>query len=73
MVGGSDVALLGREHAPGEDIEAEYVRGGEVLHGRVSMSVHAWPAQVVVRPNRRGETVQMPLISRAVWLSQAAP
>lgn len=34
----SDVAFLGREHGPGEEIEAEYVRGGEVLRGRGPLS-----------------------------------
>ncbi len=34
----SDVGFAGREHAPGEVIEAQYVRGGEVLRGRAPLS-----------------------------------
>ncbi len=34
----SDLAFAGREHAPGEKIEAEYVRGGRVLRGRAPLS-----------------------------------
>ena len=34
----SDVAFLGREHGPGAEIEAEYVRGSEVLRGRGALS-----------------------------------
>jgi uncharacterized protein YndB with AHSA1/START domain len=37
---GSDVGFVGSEHAPGEVIEAEYARGGEVLRGRGPLS--AW-------------------------------
>lgn len=36
----SDVGFFTREHAPGEEIEAAYVRGGEVLRGRGRLS--AW-------------------------------
>jgi predicted metalloprotease with PDZ domain len=36
----SDVAFFGREHAPGEVIEAEYVRGSDVLRGSGALS--AW-------------------------------
>lgn len=35
---GSDVAFLCREHAPGTTIEAQYVRGGELLTGRGPLS-----------------------------------
>jgi len=35
-----DVAVVLREHAPGDTIEAEYVRSGEVLRGRAPLS--AW-------------------------------
>ncbi len=38
MVHLSDVAVVGREHAPGDEIEAEYVRGREVLRGRAPLS-----------------------------------
>jgi len=34
----SDVAVLVREHAPGTELEAEYVRGGEILRGRAALS-----------------------------------
>ncbi len=34
----SDVAFVGREHAIGEEIDAEYVRGGEVLSGNGPLS-----------------------------------
>ncbi len=34
----TDVAFAGREHAPGEVIEAEYVRSGKVLRGRAPLS-----------------------------------
>lgn len=34
----SDVAVLVREHAPGTELEAEYVRAGELLRGRAGLS-----------------------------------
>ena len=34
----SDVGFVAREHAPGEEIAAEYVRGGEVLSGNGPLS-----------------------------------
>ena len=34
----TDVAFAGRERAPGEVAEAEFVRGGEVLRGRAALS-----------------------------------
>jgi uncharacterized protein YndB with AHSA1/START domain len=34
----SEVAFAGREHAPREEIVAEYVRGGEILRGRAPLS-----------------------------------
>lgn len=34
----SDVGFVAREHAPGEVIEAEYARGGEVLSGNGPLS-----------------------------------
>lgn len=34
----SDVAFLGREHGPGTEIEAEYVRGRDVLRGTAPLS-----------------------------------
>jgi uncharacterized protein YndB with AHSA1/START domain len=34
----SDVAFFGREHDAGEEVEAEYARGGEVLRGRGALS-----------------------------------
>jgi hypothetical protein len=36
----SDVAFFVREHAPGEKIEVEYLRAGEVLRGHAPLS--AW-------------------------------
>lgn len=36
----TDLAFAGREHAPGEVVEVEYARGGEVLRGRGALS--AW-------------------------------
>jgi uncharacterized protein YndB with AHSA1/START domain len=33
-----DIAVLAREHNPGEVLEAEYVRSGEVLRGRAPLS-----------------------------------
>jgi uncharacterized protein YndB with AHSA1/START domain len=38
VLSGTDVAFLGREHGPGTEIEAEYVRDGEVLRGRGALS-----------------------------------
>lgn len=35
----SDIAVIVREHAPGEVLEAEYVRGSDVLRGRAPLSV----------------------------------
>ena len=34
----TDVAFVGREHGPGEAVEAEYARGGTVLRGRAPLS-----------------------------------
>ncbi len=34
----SDLAALIREHTPGDEIEVEYVRNGEVLRGRAALS-----------------------------------
>ena len=34
----TDVAFAGREHAPGELTDVDYVRDGEVLHGRAPLS-----------------------------------
>jgi uncharacterized protein YndB with AHSA1/START domain len=34
----SDIAFACREHAPGTEIEAEYIRGKEVMHGRAPLS-----------------------------------
>jgi uncharacterized protein YndB with AHSA1/START domain len=38
ILGIADVAVLVREHAPGTELEVEYVRGGEVLRGRAGLS-----------------------------------
>jgi uncharacterized protein YndB with AHSA1/START domain len=40
----AEIAFAGREHAPGEEIEAEYVRGGEILCGRAPLSEWSYGA-----------------------------
>ncbi|MEX0800058.1 MAG: PDZ domain-containing protein [Dehalococcoidia bacterium] len=42
VVHASDIAFLGREHDPGEEIEADYARGSEVLRGRAALSVWSY-------------------------------
>ena len=34
----SDIAFACREHAPGTEVEAEYVRGNQVMRGRAPLS-----------------------------------
>jgi uncharacterized protein YndB with AHSA1/START domain len=48
VVDASDVAVVTREHAPGVEIEAEYVRSGEVLRGRGALSPWSYGSGVYI-------------------------